>query len=166
VLQKCHTVTQRQPLKKVVDLPETDAILALQRRRLLNMTNTDKLVALGRFMIQTAPRFADDAKFNAWARVGQLLTEIGTPFGPALTEFAAEDMAVVREGAAVITGKVVMPELMATTNVEEGKRTRKARMTNVMRKPAKPKAAATKAKKLAKAAPAAKRGRGRPRKSV
>ena len=134
------------------------------------MTNTDKLVALGRFMIQTAPRFADDAKFNAWARVGQQLTEIGTPFGKVLAEFSAQDMAVVREGAAVLTGKAAMPEALVVKPVDDGKRTRKARMTNVMTKPRKHvKVAAAKAPKTkqpAKAAPAVKRGRGRPRKTV
>lgn len=129
------------------------------------MNNTQKLVALGRFMIQTAPRFSDDAQFNAWARVGQQLTEIGTPFGKALAEFSTEDMVVVREGAAVMTGKVAMPEVIQVKAVEEGKRTRKPRMTQVMRKPAKPRAAAktTKNAKPAKKAAKATTGkRGRP----
>lgn len=129
------------------------------------MNNTQKLVALGRFMIQTAPRFSDDAQFNAWARVGQQLTEIGTPFGKALAEFSTEDMVVVREGAAVLTGKVAMPEVIQVKAMEEGKRTRKPRMTQVMRKPAKPRAAAktTKPAKTAKKAAKATTGkRGRP----
>ena len=101
------------------------------------MTNTEKLVALGRFMIRTAPQFVDDQKFNAWARVGQLLTELGTPFGKKLVEFDSEDMLVVREGAGVLVGKIDMPEQMVSQSAPEHKRTRKPRMTQVMRKPQK-----------------------------
>lgn len=108
------------------------------------MTNTEKLVALGRYMISTAPRFQDDQKFNAWARVGQLLTETGTPFGKKFAEFDVEDQAVVREGAAVCVGKIAMPEQMIMHVMSEHKRTRKPRMTQVVRKRAKPRAVAKK----------------------
>lgn len=105
------------------------------------MTNTDKLVALGRFMIKTAPCFADDVQFNTWARVGQMLTEVGTPFGKTLAEFVPDDLTVVKQAAAVVTGKASMPEQIVPV-VQEPRRTRKPRMTQVMAKPPKPKAAA------------------------
>lgn len=103
------------------------------------MTNTEKLVALGRFMIQAAPSFADDVQFNIWARVGQMLTEVGTPFGKMLAEFVPDDLAVVKQAAAVVTGKATMPEQMVQVASKEPRRTRKPRMTQVMAKPPKPK---------------------------
>jgi hypothetical protein len=102
------------------------------------MQNTmEVLVRLGRFMITNAPQFADDATCNRWARVGQLLTGLGMPFAPRLREFGAEDQAVVREAAAVMSGRVEMPPRMVMEAPAEPKRTRKARMTKVMTKPEK-----------------------------
>lgn len=98
---------------------------------------TQQFVLLGRFMIQHAPRFADDALCNDWARVGNLLTGLGMPFAPKLREFEAKDQQVVRDAAAVMVGKVAMPELMVVVPPAEPKRTRKARMTRVMTKPEK-----------------------------
>ena len=98
---------------------------------------TQMLVSLGRFMIQHAPRFADDALCNDWARVGNLLTGLGMPFAPKLREFEAKDQAVVRDAAAVMVGKAEMPALMTFEAPVEPKRTRKARMTKVMTKPEK-----------------------------
>lgn len=103
------------------------------------MTNTDKLVSLGRFMISNSALFVDDTTFNTWARVGQMLVEVGTPFGKPLREFPVEDMVVVREAAMVMNGTVLMPERMVVRKAEEGRRTRRARMTRVMAKPAMPK---------------------------
>ena len=99
--------------------------------------NMEVLVRLGRFMIQNAPQFADDVTCNNWARVGQLLTGLGMPFAPKLREFDAEDQQVVREAAAVMSGKQTMPKLMTFEAPVEAKRTRKARMTKVMTKPEK-----------------------------
>lgn len=101
------------------------------------MLNTEKMVALGRFMIRTAPRFQDDAKFNAWARVGQQLTELGSPFALKLSEFSAHDVTTMREAIAVVTGKQDMPQVMQPQEDQAPKRARKPRMTQVMRKPAK-----------------------------
>ena len=126
---------------------------------------TENLVKLGRYMITTAPRFADDVQFNRWARVGQLLTELGMPFAPRLREFGNEDQLTVREAAAVMTGRVPMPAMMAEAPAAEPRRTRKARMTKVMTKPAKATAAKSAARK-SKPAKEAKAGepkrRGRP----
>jgi hypothetical protein len=101
------------------------------------MLNTEKMVALGRFMIRTAPRFQDDVKFNAWARVGQQLTELGSPFALKLSEFSADDVTTMREAIAVVTGKQDMPQVMQPQEDQAPKRARKPRMTQVMRKPAK-----------------------------
>lgn len=101
--------------------------------------NMDALVKLGRFMIQNAPQFADDATCNNWARVGQLLTGLGMPFAPRLREFDAADQTVVREAAAVMVGKADMPPRMVFEAPEAPKRTRKARMTKTMTKPEKKK---------------------------
>jgi hypothetical protein len=101
------------------------------------MLNTEKMVALGRFMIRTAPRFQDDVKFNAWARVGQQLTELGSPFALKLSEFSEADVATMREAIAVVTGKQDMPQVMQPQDDQAPKRARKPRMTQVMRKPAK-----------------------------
>ena len=101
--------------------------------------NMEVLVRLGRFMISNAPQLADDVTCNSWARVGQLLTGLGMPFAPKLREFDAEDQAVVREAAGVMSGKQPMPQLMSFDAPEEPKRTRKARMTKTMTKPEKKK---------------------------
>jgi hypothetical protein len=113
------------------------------------MTKTDKLVSLGRFMISNSARFQDDALFNTWARVGQMLTEIGTAFGKELREFEREDMAVVHSAALVMGGKSPMPELLAVREPMEGRRTRRARMTRVMAKPDKERAPKAEGKKRA-----------------
>ena len=160
------------------------------------MTSMDIMVKLGRFMITTAPKFADDAQFNNWARVGSQLTELGMPFAPALREFDPQDQQIVREAAAVMGGRAALPEQMIAASAEAApaRRTRRARMTKAMSKPAKANTAAkvktkvktaakTKAKTVTKAkaktvtkaktaaktkavvvAGAVKRGRGRPRK--
>lgn len=120
---------------------------------------TEHLVKLGRYMITTAPRFADDAQFNRWARVGQLLTELGMPFAPRLREFGAEDQATVREAAAVMSGRVALPEMMTVAEAVEPRRTRKARMTKVMTKPAKAAAPVKRAAKAAKSGEPKRRGR-------
>lgn len=99
--------------------------------------HTEMLVKLGRYMINLAPQFQDDVKCNDWARVGNLLTGLGMPFAPRLREFEAKDQAVVRDAAAVMVGKAEMPALMTFEAPVEPKRTRKARMTKVMAKPAK-----------------------------
>jgi hypothetical protein len=105
-----------------------------------------KLVSLGRYMIQNAAKFADDVQSNDWARVGQLLTGLGTPFAPSLAEFSTQDRAVVSQAVAVVTGKIPMPAVMDMHAAAEPRRTRKARMTRVMTKPVKPvKASKTKA---------------------
>ena len=98
-----------------------------------------KLVSLGRYMIAYAPKFADDVQCNNWARVGQLLTGVGTPFAPSLAEFAPEDRVVIQEAAAVVMGKIPMPTLLEVRGAVdvEPRRTRKARMTRVMTKPVK-----------------------------
>lgn len=96
---------------------------------------TEVLVRLGRFMIQNAPRIADDVTCNSWARVGQLLTGLGMPFAPKLREFGAEDQQVVRNAAAVMAGRTQMPTFMSVEAPVEPKRNRKARMTKVMTKP-------------------------------
>ena len=114
------------------------------------MLNTEKMVALGRFMIRTAPRFQDDAKFNAWARVGQQLTELGSPFALKLSEFSAHDVATMREAIAVVTGKQDMPQVMQPQEDQAPKRARKPRMTQVMRKPAKAAAKVARAVKSVK----------------
>lgn len=114
------------------------------------MLNTEKMVALGRFMIRTAPRFQDDAKFNAWARVGQQLTELGSPFALKLSEFSAEDVSTMREAIAVVTGKQDMPQILQPQAALEPKRARKPRMTQVMRKPAKAASKVTRAVKPGK----------------
>lgn len=119
---------------------------------------TEVLVRLGRFMIQNASQFADDSTCNRWARVGQLLTGLGMPFAPKLREFGAEDQAVVREAAAVMSGRADMPPRMVFEAPVEPKRTRKARMTKTMTKPEKKKVVV---KKLAVEVAAPKR-RGRP----
>jgi hypothetical protein len=59
------------------------------------------------------------------------------PFAPKLREFDAQDQAVVREAAAVMSGKQPMPQLMRFEAPTEPKRTRKARMTKTMTKPEK-----------------------------
>ena len=154
------------------------------------MTSMDIMVKLGRFMITTAPKFADDAQFNNWARVGSQLTELGMPFAPALRDFDQADQQIVREAAAVMGGRAALPEQMMAASAEAApaRRTRRARMTKAMSKPAKANtavktkvkakttvktkaktAAKTKAKTAAKTkavvvAGAVKRGRGRPRK--
>jgi hypothetical protein len=98
---------------------------------------TEVLVRLGRFMITHAPQFADDVTCNRWARVGQLLTGLGMPFAPKLREFGAEDQSVVREAAAVMSGRVEMPPRMVFDAPTEPRRSRKARMTKTMTKPEK-----------------------------
>lgn len=135
---------------------------------------TESLVRLGRFMITNAPKLADDVTCNNWARVGQQLTGLGMPFAPRLREFPELDQRVVREAAAVMTGKAAMPALLEVNEPTEPRRTRKARMTKVMTKPAKvvkpakpakaPKAAKpAKAPKQTKATPAGEpKRRGRP----
>ena len=96
------------------------------------MTNTEALVKLGRFMITNAVRFVEDERCNRWARVGQLLTEMGMPFAPRLSELGSEQIATVREAAAIMTGKVAMPETIQVQALVEPRRTRKARMTKAM----------------------------------
>jgi hypothetical protein len=98
------------------------------------MTNTEALVKLGRFMITNAVRFVEDERCNRWARVGQLLTEMGMPFAPRLSELGSEQIATVREAAAIMTGKVAMPETIQVQALVEPRRTRKARMTKAMTK--------------------------------
>lgn len=100
------------------------------------MQNTDKMITLGRFMMRNAQRFQDDAKCNSWARVGQMLTELGVPFGIKWSDFTPEDVLVVREAVAVVTGKQDMPQVLAQAQEVTPKRTRKPRMTQVMSKPA------------------------------
>lgn len=116
----------------------------------MTMTNTDKLVSLGRFMISNSARFRDDVEFNNWSRVGQMLTEIGTAFGKELREFERADMVVVHSAALVMAGKSPMPELLAVREPLEGRRTRRARMTRVMAKPEKERAPKIMAKRGAK----------------
>jgi len=98
------------------------------------MTNTEALVKLGRFMITNAVRFVEDERCNRWACVGQLLTEMGMPFAPRLSELGSEQIATVREAAAIMTGKVAMPETIQVQALVEPRRTRKARMTKAMTK--------------------------------
>jgi hypothetical protein len=98
------------------------------------MQNTHKLITLGRFMMRNAQRFQDDVKCNAWARVGQMLTELNVPFGIKWADLSAHDVMVVREAVAVVTGKQDMPTLMVQPEVV-AKRSRKPRMTQVMSKP-------------------------------
>ena len=119
------------------------------------MTNTEALVKLGRFMITNAVRFVEDERCNRWARVGQLLTEMGMPFAPRLSELGSEQIATVREAAAIMTGKVAMPETIQVQAPVESRRTRKARMTKAMTKEKAPKVAQPKKDKktAAKAAP-------------
>ena len=119
-----------------------------------------KLVSLGRYMIQNAAKFADDVQSNDWARVGQLLTGLGTPFAPSLAEFSTQDRAVVSQAVAVVTGRIPMPAVLESRVAAEPRRTRKARMTRVMTKPVKQKVAA-KVKAKASAQTETKR-RGRP----
>ena len=129
------------------------------------MTSMDIMVKLGRFMITTAPKFADDALFNNWARVGSQLTELGMPFAPALREFDPQDQQIVRDAAAVMGGRADLPEqMMVPTEIEQPRRTRRARMTQAMSKPARPKAATglKAAKKAVKSAAGETKRRGRP----
>ena len=129
------------------------------------MTSMDILVKLGRFMITTAPKFADDAQFNNWARVGSQLTELGMPFAPALREFDPQDQQIVRDAAAVMSGRADLPEqMMAPTEIEQPRRTRRARMTQAMSRPARPKAATAlkSAKKAVKSVTGETKRRGRP----
>ena len=129
------------------------------------MTNTEALVKLGRFMITNAVRFVEDERCNRWARTGQLLTEMGMPFAPRLSELGSEQIATVREAAAIMTGKVAMPETIQVQAPVEPRRTRKARMTKAMTKEKAPKIAQPKkAKKTA--AKAATKKVGRPAKAV
>lgn len=122
------------------------------------MQNTEAFVRLGRFMIMNAPMFADDALFNRWARVGQMLTEVGNPFAPRLAEFAQEDQAVARDAALVVAGKLAMPDMLRASTVEEPRRTRRPRMTKVMSKADRP----VKAHKAAKVKAGEPKRRGRP----
>jgi hypothetical protein len=146
------------------------------------MTNIEAFVKLGRFMITHASQFVDDTRCNRWARVGQLLTEMGMPFAPKLSELGSEQIATVREAASVMAGKLEMPVKFSVRDTLEPRRTRKARMTKAMTKPkavkpkavkpqaVKPKAVKADSHKTAKnsliQAPVVKRGRGRPRKVV
>ena len=100
------------------------------------MTHTAALVKLGQFMIQSAPNFKCDVTFNNWARVGQALTELDSIFATKLRDFPAEDQLVVREAAAVMMGRSDMPETLVPRETTP-RRTRRARMTKVMSKPAK-----------------------------
>lgn len=117
-----------------------------------------KLVSLGRYMIQNAAKFADDVQSNDWARVGQLLTGLGTPFAPSLAEFSTQDRAVVSQAVAVVTGRIPMPAVLESRVAAEPRRTRKARMTRVMTKPVKQKVAA-KVKKASAQTETKRRGR-------
>ena len=98
------------------------------------MTNIDAFVKLGRFMITHASQFVDDTQCNRWARVGQLLTEMGMPFAPKLSELGSEQIDTVREAAGVMMGKIEMPAKLVMLDVPEPRRTRKARMTKAMTK--------------------------------
>jgi hypothetical protein len=122
------------------------------------MNNTEAFVRLGRFMIVNAPQFADDVTCNRWARVGQLLTELGMPFAPRLREFSSEDQSVVREAAAVMVGRAEMPPRLVFKAPAPERRSRRPRMTKVMTKPAK----TAKTAKTAKADGKTPKRRGRP----
>lgn len=126
------------------------------------MDNTAKLVSLGRFMTFHAGAFRDDLTCNSWARVGKLLTEVGVSFAPKFQQFEADDQRVALQAAKVMSGREVMPEKMQATVAEQPRRTRKARMTNVMRRD---KVAAPKQPK-APVADVAPKKRGRPRKVI
>jgi len=131
------------------------------------MTNIEAFVKLGRFMISHASQFVDDTKCNRWARSGQLLTEIGMPFAPKLSEFGKEQIDTMREAASVMSGKTEMPAKLQPHAIEQPRRTRRARMTKAMAKDKAPKVAKpVKATKTSKTvAPVVKRARGRPRKN-
>ena len=120
------------------------------------MDKIKALVSLGRFMTSNAGMIQDDATCNRWARVGKLLMEVGVPFAPQMNEFCGEDRVVVLEGARVMGGKLPMPEMMVVREVPE-RRTRRARMTGVMRREKEPRAS----KKEAVASAPKKRGRPR-----
>lgn len=129
------------------------------------MTNVEKFVELGRYMITNAATFHDDATSNNWAAAGQMLTELGTPFAPKLTEFGDVLIQTVREGAAVHDGKLPMPLRIRVSDTCVVRNTRKARMTRVMTKPQVEKATKP-LKPVAKVKDSVKRGRGRPRKNA
>lgn len=93
----------------------------------------NKFAALGRFMQQYSARLADDAQANMWGRVGQQLTEIGTPFARTFAQFAVEEKQAALFGARVMNGSEPMPDLLVVRDAPP-KRTRRARMTNVMRR--------------------------------
>lgn len=126
--------------------------------------NMTQLVRLGRYMITQAPTLADDAQCNRWARAGQLLTSLGMPFSPRLREFCDEDQAAVREAAAVAAGRVPEPPRLRFEPPTEERRTRRARMTQVMSKPQRVEQAKKMVKVSAKKASASDepRRRGRP----
>lgn len=145
-----------------------------EQKDLYIMTNMEAFVKLGRFMISHASQFVDDTQCNRWARSGQLLTEMGMPFAPKLSEFGKEQIDTVREAASVMSGKTEMPAKLQPHAIEQPRRTRRARITKAMTKDQAPKVAKTakvakpvKATKTSKAvAPLVKRGRGRPRKTT
>jgi hypothetical protein len=124
------------------------------------MSNKLALVKLGQFMMQSASNFKCDVTFNKWARVGQALTELDRIFAPQLREFPVEDQLVVKSAAAVMMGKLEMPDMLVPRE-SIPRRTRRARMTRVMSKK-EPKAA----KPTLSQDSVAPRKRGRPRKVV
>mgnify|MGYP003352140554 FL=1 len=90
------------------------------------MQMENKFAALGRFMQQYSARLADDALANMWGRVGQQLTEIGTPFARTFAQFAMDEKQAALFGAQVMSGREPMPELLVAREAPP-KRTRSER---------------------------------------
>ena len=97
------------------------------------MNREKKLVVLGRFMTARSASIIDDQTCNSWARVGKMLMEVGVPFAPQFNEFTAQDRQTVLNAALALAGKVEMPAVFQT-QLEPERRTRRARMSNIMSK--------------------------------
>jgi hypothetical protein len=96
------------------------------------MTPTEKLVSLGRFMLDKSELFVDDALYNNWTRVGQMLVHIGTPFCVQFKDFEKEDRAVCIEAAKMMQGTIPLPESKDVMGRERIKRP--PRMTKALTK--------------------------------
>lgn len=95
-------------------------------------SNNEKLISLGRFMLDNVAFFVDDITYNNWTRVGELLVHAGTPFALQLREFTPEDRDVVVEAAKIMAGILPLPESKVIVGRERIKRP--ARMSKALRK--------------------------------
>lgn len=56
-----------------------------------------QLADFGRRMMEVAPRIKDDVKSNMFARVGNMLTTYGAPWGAREKDFTPEYRAIIQE---------------------------------------------------------------------